>query len=412
MEAQRRRHLRSDRATYLHASASAGTTLTVTVTGTKAGYTTTAKTSDSRYHCRPSRSLRRRYRRSRAPRGSVRPSLRIPEPGGLPRPWLISGSATASPFPERPAAPTPGFGQHRHDPHGDRHRDQGRLHHHRENQRQPLSLPTIAVTTTPAPTITGTPGVGSTLTASPGTWGPAVALAYQWKPTASPSPERPVAPTAGFGRRSTSITVTVTGTKAGYTSITKSSTATAAIAAPTLTPAPVPTITGTSRVGSTLTASPGTWGPPQWPWRTSGTLRRRHHRSDRWHLQAHQQPTQARPCPSPSPGPKPATPRSRNPPPRRPQSPRHPCLGPGSDDHGNIEGRYDAHGQPRHRGPGPSDPGVPVVPLRRRHHRSNRWHLQAHSATQARPCPSRITGTKAGYTTSTRASASTLQIAR
>ncbi|SFU10347.1 hypothetical protein SAMN04487915_1111, partial [Arthrobacter sp. ov118] len=71
------------------------------------------------------------------------------------------------------------------------------------------------------------------------------------------------------------LSVRVTGTKTGYTSVTKSSTATAAVTAGTLAPAPVPTISGTTRVGYTLTANPGTWGPAPvnltYQWYRSGT---------------------------------------------------------------------------------------------------------------------------------------------
>ncbi len=131
------------------------------------------------------------------------------------------------------------------------------------------------VLTAPAPTITGTVKVGSVLTAVPGTWGPSpVTLAYQWKASgiaitgATASTYKPVAADAGKA-----ITVTVTGTKAGYTTAAKTSVATAAVARGTLT-APAPTITGTVKVGSVLTAVPGTWGPSPvtlaYQWKTGG----------------------------------------------------------------------------------------------------------------------------------------------
>ncbi|WP_353712914.1 hypothetical protein [Arthrobacter sp. K5] len=55
------------------------------------------------------------------------------------------------------------------------------------------------------------------------------------------------------------LTFTVEGTKTGYTTATKTSAATGTVMAlnPVLT-APVPKITGTAKVGYTLTAVPGT----------------------------------------------------------------------------------------------------------------------------------------------------------
>lgn len=128
----------------------------------------------------------------------------------------------------------------------------------------------------PVPTVTGTAKVGSTLTAVPGTWGPApVALSYQWKAngvaiTGATAATYKVA-AARVGKR---ITVTVTGTKTGYTTTSKTSAASAAVAAGTLGPVPVPTITGTVTVGSTLKVGAGTWGPAPvalaYQWKANG----------------------------------------------------------------------------------------------------------------------------------------------
>ncbi|WP_457962742.1 hypothetical protein M1E17_14660 [Arthrobacter sp. D1-29] len=126
------------------------------------------------------------------------------------------------------------------------------------------STPTAAITgtlTAPVPTITGTTKVGYTLTATPGTWSPApVTLTYQWYRAgiaitgAATTTHKLTATDAGKP-----ITVRVIGRKTGYTALGKTSTPTAAITG-TLT-APVPTITGTTKVGYTLTATPGTWSP-------------------------------------------------------------------------------------------------------------------------------------------------------
>lgn len=92
------------------------------------------------------------------------------------------------------------------------------------------------LTGTPVPTITGTPQAGRRLTASPGTWKPApVALSYRWKvngvtvPGATASAFTPS--NTQVGKR---VTVTVTGTKAGYQTASKTSAATRPVAPATI----------------------------------------------------------------------------------------------------------------------------------------------------------------------------------
>ncbi|RIJ52186.1 carboxypeptidase regulatory-like domain-containing protein [Clavibacter lycopersici] len=127
----------------------------------------------------------------------------------------------------------------------------------------------VAFTTVPTPTISGTPKVGTPLTAATGTWAPVpTTFAYRWFVAnvavtgATASTYTPVA--ADVGKR---ITVTVTGSRTGYTTAAKTSAASAAVvAAPVTTPStfttvPTPTITGSAKVGATLTAVPGTWAP-------------------------------------------------------------------------------------------------------------------------------------------------------
>ena len=125
------------------------------------------------------------------------------------------------------------------------------------------------------PTITGTAKVGSTLTAVPGTWGPApVSLAYQWKAGgvvilgATSSTYKPTS--AHVGK---TLTVIATGSKAGFANMAKTSAATAAVVKGSLV-GPTPKITGTAKVGSTLTANLGTWSPstisPRYQWYRSG----------------------------------------------------------------------------------------------------------------------------------------------
>ncbi len=129
--------------------------------------------------------------------------------------------------------------------------------------------------TAPTPTVSGTAKVGSTLTATAGSWGPApVTLSYLWKVNGvaiSGATARTYLVAATMvGKR---ITVTVTGTKAGYTTAARTSAAGAAVLAGTLT-SPTPTISGTAKVGSTLTAKPGTWGPApvalKYQWKANG----------------------------------------------------------------------------------------------------------------------------------------------
>ncbi|MGY5319883.1 hypothetical protein ACXA45_11690, partial [Neomicrococcus lactis] len=122
------------------------------------------------------------------------------------------------------------------------------------------------------PTVTGTTKVGYTLTANPGTWTTGTAFAYQWyrAGVAITGATASTYTLAGADAGKT-ITVKVTGTKTGYTTVTKTSVATAAVSYGTLT-GTTPTITGTKKVGYTLTTNPGTW--------TSGaTLRYQWYRS-------------------------------------------------------------------------------------------------------------------------------------
>ena len=111
----------------------------------------------------------------------------------------------------------------------------------------------------PRPTITGTPRVGLTLTAASGTWTAGTRLRHQWLRDgaaitgATATTYRLTA--ADRGKR---ISVRVTGSLAGYTTVAKTSALTALVATGVLR-APTPTISGTPRVGLTLTAVRGSW---------------------------------------------------------------------------------------------------------------------------------------------------------
>ena len=126
-------------------------------------------------------------------------------------------------------------------------------------------------------TITGTTTVGSLLTAHAGTWGPgAVTLAHQWYRTGVPISGATAATYALTGADAgTTMSVAVTGSRLGFDSAPKVSASTAVVAAGTLSSI-TPTITGTKKVGYTLTANPGTWGPATvtlgYKWYRSGVL--------------------------------------------------------------------------------------------------------------------------------------------
>ncbi|TNM43293.1 hypothetical protein FHP29_06260 [Nocardioides albidus] len=124
-----------------------------------------------------------------------------------------------------------------------------------------LAVP-LPFTTAAVPAITGTAKVGTTLTATPGTWSPSATFSYQWlragAPISGATTATYVPVVEDLGK---ALTVRVTGSRQGYVTTAKTSAATAAVAAGGFTTAPVPTITGTAKVGTTLTAIPGTWSP-------------------------------------------------------------------------------------------------------------------------------------------------------
>lgn len=129
--------------------------------------------------------------------------------------------------------------------------------------------------TSPRPTVKGTVKVGRTLTVSPGTWSPAPSsLKYVWKANGTTVSTRStntlVVPASAKGKR---LTVTVTGSRSGYTPRSVASTATSVVAPATF-KAPRPAIKGTKRVGSTLTVVRGSWSPTpsavKYVWKANG----------------------------------------------------------------------------------------------------------------------------------------------
>ena len=119
-----------------------------------------------------------------------------------------------------------------------------------------------ALTSVPTPAIVGRPIVGTTLSVRTGLWQPApVTLSYQWysdgeQVFGATGPTYEVSSSVSRTR----ITVAVRGTRAGYTSQTRTSAPTPRVPVPVVT-AGRPTIRGKAVVGGTLTANPGSWKP-------------------------------------------------------------------------------------------------------------------------------------------------------
>jgi hypothetical protein len=113
--------------------------------------------------------------------------------------------------------------------------------------------------TTAVPTISGIAKVGSTLTATSDPWGPApVDITFEWFAGATKVGTGPTL-VLGADLLDSEIVVKATGAKAGFATTTTTS-APVTIAAGTVTPA-TPTVSGTAKVGSVLTAKPGAWSP-------------------------------------------------------------------------------------------------------------------------------------------------------
>jgi hypothetical protein len=138
------------------------------------------------------------------------------------------------------------------------------------------SVPTQRFTTTARPTISGDPTVGSVLTASTGTWAPTPDyFTYQWRRDALAIPGA-TAPTYTLGPTDVGeeITVTVAAIKTGYTR-TAFNSPWVTVAPGTFTTAPTPTVTGSGQVGGTLLGVAGTWAPQPdavtYQWTRNGT---------------------------------------------------------------------------------------------------------------------------------------------
>ncbi|WP_245884711.1 cutinase family protein [Glaciihabitans tibetensis] len=91
----------------------------------------------------------------------------------------------------------------------------------------PTPTPSAQLTATPVPTITGTIRVGQVVTAVPGVWAPApVSLHYQWSRAGVAIPGATAAAyTLTASDSGKTITVTVTGSKAGFSTVSRTSVA-------------------------------------------------------------------------------------------------------------------------------------------------------------------------------------------
>jgi len=116
-------------------------------------------------------------------------------------------------------------------------------------------------TATPNPTITGVVQTGKTLTAATQAWSPAASrVDYQWFADGEPiarATKRTFAIPASA--KDALISVEITGSRAGFESVQASSAQTTAVLG-TLAAAS-PRITGSAKVGATLTAVGGAWTP-------------------------------------------------------------------------------------------------------------------------------------------------------
>ncbi len=127
----------------------------------------------------------------------------------------------------------------------------------------------------PGLTVTGTAKVGSSLlaTLSDPTWGDGVGRTWQWyRSGVAISGATASKYTLGAYDRGKVMRVRITGTKAGFATLVKDSATTAAVAPGSLT-AGTPWISGTRKVGYTLTAAPGAWTPGtalKYQWYRSG----------------------------------------------------------------------------------------------------------------------------------------------
>lgn len=118
------------------------------------------------------------------------------------------------------------------------------------------------LTTTATPKLKGTAKVGSTLSVTTGTWKPApIGFGYQWYRGTTAIPGATAATyKVQPADVSSTINVALTGSTAGYNSVTKTSAASGKVAKGSLSTGTV-TISGSAKVGKTIRVSAGKWKP-------------------------------------------------------------------------------------------------------------------------------------------------------
>ncbi len=131
-----------------------------------------------------------------------------------------------------------------------------------------ISNPTPAVgpgqiSASVAPVVSGDARVDAQLTASSGTWVPTpTSVAYQWSADGVPIPGATGATlTPGPDLVGKTLNVTVTASKNGYDDVAVSSVPTSAVALATFTALGSPVLTGSPRLGETLSIDPGRYAP-------------------------------------------------------------------------------------------------------------------------------------------------------
>lgn len=121
--------------------------------------------------------------------------------------------------------------------------------------------------------LSGTRTVGSTLTAAPGTWSPSpVTLRYQWLRDGS-AIRSATSKTYKLGSADAGheVSVRVTGSKSGYTTVSRTSAGVDVKWG--FSSSPAPSVSGSASAGRTLTAVVGTWAPTpklSYQWRVDG----------------------------------------------------------------------------------------------------------------------------------------------